>query len=79
MHKSLKLILFSFILASSSVQAAKQLNVLSIHSYHQEYPWTYSQYEAFKKQLKNRLPEYNINLELKKHIFCVSINDFSVI
>ncbi len=41
--------------------SAHQLDVLAIHSYHQEYPWTSSQYEAFKKQLKNDLPEYSIN------------------
>ncbi|MBE9559813.1 MAG: bifunctional diguanylate cyclase/phosphodiesterase [Proteobacteria bacterium] len=38
-----------------------QLDVLAIHSYHQEYPWTSSQYEAFKKQLAKKLPEYIIN------------------
>lgn len=37
------------------------LDVLAIHSYHQEYPWTSSQYEAFKHQIKNNLPEYSVN------------------
>jgi len=53
-----------FLLLSSPVHArhsAHQLDVLAIHSYHQEYPWTSSQYDAFKKQFKNNLPEYNIN------------------
>ena len=44
-----------------AAHSANQLNVLAIHSYHQEYPWTSSQYEAFKKQLKNKLPEYFVN------------------
>ncbi len=38
-----------------------QLDVLAIHSYHQEYPWTSSQYEAFKTQFKDNLSEYSIN------------------
>ena len=53
-----------FILLISPLYAdhsSNQLNVLAIHSYHQEYPWTSSQYEAFKTQLKNNLPEYTIN------------------
>ena len=53
-----------FILLISPLYAAhssNQLNVLAIHSYHQDYPWTSSQYEAFKKQLKINLPEYVIN------------------
>ncbi len=41
--------------------SAHQLDVLAIHSYHQEYPWTSSQYKAFKEQFKNNLPEYSIN------------------
>ena len=38
-----------------------QLDILSIHSYHQEYPWTITQYEAFKKQLVHNLPEYKVH------------------
>ena len=41
--------------------SAHQLDVLAIHSYHQEYPWTSSQYEAFKRQFKNNLPENTVN------------------
>ena len=44
-----------------ATHSAHQLDVLAIHSYHQEYPWTSSQYESFKKQIKNNLPEYSIN------------------
>ncbi len=53
-----------FILMTSPVYADNndyQLDILSIHSYHQEYPWTSSQYDAFKKQLANKLPEYHFN------------------
>lgn len=39
-----------------------QLDVLSIHSYHQDYPWTALQYNAFKKQLAADLPDYRLNL-----------------
>ncbi len=54
-----------FILFNFSVYAGKygdQLNILSIHSYHQDYPWTSLQYDAFKKQLAKDLPEYKLNL-----------------
>ena len=37
------------------------LDVLAIHSYHQDYPWTESQYNAYKTQLIKLLPEYSIN------------------
>lgn len=50
-------------LASSLVQANKveQLDILAIHSYHQEYPWTASQYKGFKRQLEAEFPEYVLN------------------
>jgi len=50
-------------LASSLAQAKKveQLDILAIHSYHQEYPWTASQYKGFKRQLEAELPEYALN------------------
>ncbi len=41
--------------------SAHQIDVLAVHSYHQEYPWTSSQYDAFKRQLKQNLPEYTVN------------------
>lgn len=61
MLKSLKFIFYCLILISNNVHASKQLDILSIHSYHQEYPWTYSQYEAFKKQIKSNFPGFDIN------------------
>jgi len=39
----------------------KHLSILAIHSYHQSYPWTASQFKAFKSELGNNLPEYDIN------------------
>ena len=39
---------------------AGSLNILLIHSYHQEYPWTVSQHKAFVETLQASLPEYNI-------------------
>ena len=44
-----------------AVHSTHQLDVLAIHSYHQEYPWTSSQYKAFKKQLAKKLPEHTFN------------------
>lgn len=40
----------------------KYLSVLAIHSYHQLYQWTASQFKAFKNKLSNNLPEYTINI-----------------
>lgn len=70
---TLKLFLLLSALASSvSAQQTRQLDVLAIHSYHQEYEWTSSQYEAFKKHLKINLPEFNLNFSTEyldtKHI-----------
>ena len=59
-----KIILLFFILFSFTAYASKdrlQLDILSIHSYHQDYPWTSLQYNAFKKQLAKDLPEYKLN------------------
>jgi EAL domain-containing protein (putative c-di-GMP-specific phosphodiesterase class I) len=39
---------------------ADSINILLIHSYHQEYPWTVSQHNAFVETLQASLPEYNI-------------------
>lgn len=58
------IIILFFILATSIVYADKddaQLDILSIHSYHQDYPWTSLQYNAFKKQLAIDLPGYRLN------------------
>jgi diguanylate cyclase (GGDEF)-like protein len=44
-----------------AVHQGYQIDILSIHSYHQEYPWTASQYNAFKRQLTKKLPEYSLN------------------
>ena len=62
MLKSLRFTLYCLILMLNTVYASpKQVNILSIHSYHQEYPWTASQYEAFKEQIEKKLPEYSFN------------------
>ena len=59
-----KIIMLFFILTTLSVYADKeavQLDILSIHSYHQDYPWTSLQYSAFKKQLSKDLAGYKLN------------------
>ena len=67
MHSTFRTLIYSlicFIPVISPIYAsesAHQLDVLAVHSYHQEYPWTSSQYDAFKRQFKNNLPEYTIN------------------
>lgn len=39
----------------------QQLDVLAIHSYHQDYPWTESQYGTYKDRLVELLPAYSVN------------------
>jgi len=59
-----KLIILFFIFALLPAHANKeenQLNILSVHSYHQDYPWTLLQYNAFKKQLTTNLHAYRLN------------------
>jgi len=38
-----------------------RLEVVIIHSYHQDYPWTSQQYEGFTSALSRALPGYDIN------------------
>ena len=38
----------------------EKIEILAIHSYHEGYPWTTSQYSAFKSTLEKMLPEYAI-------------------
>jgi len=60
------LLLLAFTIQMSALAYAKEndkyLSVLAIHSYHQSYPWTASQFEAFKNKLSSNLPEYTINI-----------------
>jgi len=72
-----KLIIYfvTYILLIAPVYAkydSHQLDILAVHSYHQDYPWTLSQYNAFTKQVSNGLPEYTINFSTEyldtKHI-----------
>lgn len=62
--KTIVLTFICFVIINSSLYASHsihQIDILAIHSYHQDYPWTSSQYEAFKTQIKKRLPEYTVN------------------
>ncbi len=54
-------IFLMMVLTAMRVNALEKLDVLVIHSYHQEYPWTATQNQGFKKQLTQSLPEYAIN------------------
>ncbi len=58
------LVLICFLLywpIANARHSVDPIDVLSIHSYHQEYEWTSSQYQSFKNQLENSLSEYTIN------------------
>ena len=51
------------VLPVQAVDAAQRqrLEVVIIHSYHQDYPWTFTQYEAFTAALTRAMPGYDIN------------------
>jgi len=56
---------FAVLLAAVALTAdaamRQRLEVVVIHSYHQDYPWTSLQYEGFTGTLSRALPEYDIN------------------
>ncbi|HHJ15097.1 MAG TPA: EAL domain-containing protein [Gammaproteobacteria bacterium] len=57
---------FFLLLAVPALAAAgERLEVLVIHSYHQDYPWTALQHEGFTGTLSRALPEYDINYSVE--------------
>lgn len=60
--KKLILLLLLGLVTTPGVAAdkAEHLDVLLVHSYHQDYPWTVSQHQAFIKTLQAAMPEHNI-------------------
>ncbi|HEB56601.1 MAG TPA: hypothetical protein ENI98_09910, partial [Gammaproteobacteria bacterium] len=58
--------LFLIMLApAAGAETHKRLEVVVIHSYHQDYPWTALQYEGFTSTLSRALPEYDINFSVE--------------
>jgi len=56
------LVLLLAMLALTADAAVRQrLEVVIIHSYHQDYPWTSLQHEGFTSALSSALPGYDIN------------------
>ncbi len=43
----------------------ERLEVVVIHSYHQDYPWTAHQFEGFTRTLSQALPGYDINFSVE--------------
>lgn len=60
--KRLVLLLLLGLVSVSGVtdHKAQRLDILLVHSYHQDYPWTVYQHQAFVETLHAALPEYNI-------------------
>jgi len=50
---------------AAAAAAGERLEVVVIHSYHQDYPWTASQYEGFTGMLSHALAEYDINYSVE--------------
>jgi len=45
----------------SNAWAMERIEVVIIHSYHADYPWTHSQNEAFISTLKSKFPNYQLD------------------
>ena len=61
MKKLILLLLLGLVSVSGVTEhKAQRLDILLVHSYHQDYPWTVSQHQAFIKTLQVALPEHNI-------------------
>ncbi len=58
-------VLLLAMVALTTNAARQHLEVVVIHSYHQDYPWTALQHEGFTGALSHALPEYNINFSVE--------------
>lgn len=59
------LVLALCLLFTNKVFAKQPLHVLVIHSYHQSYIWTEEQYQDFKTELEQQLPEHEISFSVE--------------
>ncbi|MFQ5642680.1 MAG: EAL domain-containing protein [Thiogranum sp.] len=50
---------------TAEAAARERLEVVVIHSYHQDYPWTALQHAGFTGALSRALPEYDINFSVE--------------
>ncbi len=58
------LLLAALAVATDAV-ARERLEVVVIHSYHQDYPWTALQHEGFTRTLLDALPDYDVNFSVE--------------
>ena len=77
----LLIILFCEYLITTATAFAQNKNILILHSYHQEYPWTNSENKGFTQTLINRFLSGNINfsteyLDTKRIEFNKEYQDF---
>jgi len=49
------------LLSAAAAASLPRLDVVIIHSYHHDYPWTSGQHEGFTAMLSRSLPEFDIN------------------
>jgi len=54
-------LLLATVVLTAHATVRQRLEVVIIHSYHQDYPWTALQYEGFTGALSRALPGYDIN------------------
>ena len=49
----------------SDARVTERIEVVIVHSYHADYPWTKSQHEAFISTLRERLPNYSLGFSVE--------------
>ncbi len=65
MCRVMAVLLLTVLAVTTNAVARERLEVVVIHSYHQDYPWTALQHEGFTRTLLNSLPDYDINFSVE--------------
>jgi len=58
-------LLLAMVALTADAVLPQRLEMVVIHSYHQDYPWTALQHEGFTDTLSHTLPEYDINFSVE--------------
>ncbi len=64
-YRAITVLLLTMLALAAVASTHKRLEVVVIHSYHQDYPWTALQYEGFTSTLSRILPDYDINFSVE--------------
>ena len=64
-HRAIFALLLTMLVMAADAVARERLDIVVIHSYHQDYPWTARQYQGFTRTLSHALPDYDINYSVE--------------